>query len=301
MREVFNIVKKILQNRIMNFPDLTNQTAIVTGGGGLLGRVYATTLLEAGADVIIMDKIINEVKTIELLKKEYKVKNRKLKNLKFIQCDITNSIQIDHVFKKQEKSLKNLKILVNNASLVKQVGKDSLIDSYKPFLNMEQQNWEEYFSVDLTGNLLVTQKSIPFMQKNGGGSIINISSTYGILSPDQRLYRIFNEKLPKKIKRQGVRIEKPIGYSISKSGILNLTRFLATKFAIDGIRVNTLTLGGVFSENPSEFVKVYSERTPLKRMANRLEYAGPLLFLATEMSSYMTGSNLIVDGGWSAW
>ena len=104
-----------------------------------------------------------------------------------------------------------------------------------------------------------------------------------------------------KMKNQGIEIEKPIGYSISKSGILNLTRFLATKFAENKIRVNTLTLGGVYDDNPPEFVKDYSERTPLKRMANKEEYAGPLLFLASDMSSYMTGSNLIVDGGWSAW
>ena len=86
-----------------------------------------------------------------------------------------------------------------------------------------------------------------------------------------------------------------------KSGILNLTRFIATKFASDKIRVNTLTLGGVYDENPSSFVKAYSKRTPLNRMAKRQEYIGPLLFLASDMSSYMTGSNLVVDGGWSAW
>ena len=98
-----------------------------------------------------------------------------------------------------------------------------------------------------------------------------------------------------------IKIEKPIGYSISKSGTLNLTRFLATKFAENNIRVNTMTLGGVYDNNPTEFVKSYAERTPLGRMANKTEYAGPLLFLASDMSSYMTGSNLIVDGGWTAW
>ena len=166
---------------------------------------------------------------------------------------------------------------------------------------MEPNEWEEYFSVDLTGALLLCQKCIPLMKKNGGGSIINISSTYGILSPDQRLYDYFNKKLTLKEKKKGIRIEKPIGYSISKSGILNLTRFLATKFAKDRIRVNTLTLGGVYNKNPTEFVKEYSKRTPLGRMADRNEYAGPLLFLASDMSSYMTGSNLVVDGGWSSW
>ena len=139
------------------------------------------------------------------------------------------------------------------------------------------------------------------MKKNKGGSIVNISSTYGILSPDQRLYETFNKKLTAKQKKKGIVIEKPIGYSISKSGILNLTRFLATKFAEHGIRVNTLTLGGVYQNNPKQFVRAYSKRTPLGRMAKKNEYIGPLLFLASDMSSYMTGSNLIVDGGWTAW
>jgi len=281
--------------------NLTKSTAIITGGGGLLGRVYTATLLEAGAKVIIIDKKIDEDRICKIIKTESKLDQKKMDNLKLVECDITNSNQIDKTFSKLGKSLKNLKILVNNASLVKQVGKENLVDTYKPFLQMKPKDWEEYFSVDLTGTLLVCQKSIPHMQKNGGGSIINISSTYGILSPDQRLYKFFNKKLSKNMKNKGVKIEKPIGYSISKSGVLNLTRFLATKFAEDKIRVNTLTLGGVYDGNPSEFVKAYSEKTPLKRMANKEEYSGPLLFLASEMSSYMTGSNLIVDGGWSAW
>ena len=285
----------------MKLVNLEKSTAIITGGGGLLGRTYAATLLEAGAKVIIIDKKIDENKIKKMIKKEYKLSIEKIKNIKFIECDITDPIQVNESFIKLKKSLKNLKILVNNASLVKQVGKDDLVDTYKPFLKMKVNDWEEYFSVDLTGTLLICQKCIPYMKKNGGGSIINISSTYGILSPDQRLYKFFNKKLSKKMKNQGVEIEKPIGYSISKSGILNLTRFLATKFAENKIRVNTLTLGGVYANNPPEFVKDYSEKTPLKRMANKEEYAGPLLFLASDMSSYMTGSNLIVDGGWSAW
>ena len=285
----------------MKLVNLEKSTAIITGGGGLLGRIYTATLLEAGAKVIIIDKKIDENKIEKLIKKESKINQEKIKNIEFVECDITDPIQVNKNFIKIEKLLKNLKILVNNASLVKQVGKEDLVDTYKPFLKMKVEDWEEYFSVDLTGTLLICQKCIPHMKNNGGGSIINISSTYGILSPDQRLYKFFNKKLSKKMKNQGIEIEKPIGYSISKSGILNLTRFLATKFAENKIRVNTLTLGGVYADNPPEFVKDYSEKTPLKRMANKEEYAGPLLFLASNMSSYMTGSNLIVDGGWSAW
>ena len=281
--------------------DFSDKTVIITGGAGLLGRVYAVALLQTGAKVILFDKKIDKKKLLDKIKTESNIEQNKSNNLRVIKCDITNPKKVAEVFKKLDKLLHNLKILINNASLVKQVGNDNLLDDYKPFLKMKPQDWEEYFSVDLTGTLLVTQKTIPYMQKNGGGTIINISSTYGLLSPDQRLYKYFNKKLSTKEKKLGIKIEKPIGYSISKSGTLNLTRFLATKFAENNIRVNTMTLGGVYDNNPTEFVKSYAERTPLGRMANKTEYAGPLLFLASDMSSYMTGSNLIVDGGWTAW
>jgi len=274
---------------------LKDKTAIITGGTGLLGSVYTHSLLSLGASVIIIDKKIDKTKFIKNLVKEYNLTKEIINKIKFVKCDITNKKQIDKSFKKIRSNLKNLKVLINNASLVKQVGNDDLRDTYKPFLQMKQKDWEDFFSVDLTGTLLVTQKCIPFLQKNGGGSIINISSTYGILSPDQRIYESLSPKNSKQ------KIEKPIGYSISKSGVLNMTRFLATKFAEDKIRVNTLTLGGVYTNNPKTFVKSYSDKTPLRRMADKNEYAGPIIFLATDASSYMTGSNLVVDGGWSTW
>ena len=274
---------------------LKDKTAIITGGTGLLGSVYTHSLLSLGASVIIIDKKIDKTKFIKNLVKEYNLTKEIINKIKFVKCDITNKKQIDKSFKKIRSNLKNLKVLINNASLVKQVGNDDLRDTYKPFLQMKQKDWEDFFSVDLTGTLLVTQKCIPFLRKNGGGSIINISSTYGILSPDQRIYESLSHKNSKQ------KIEKPIGYSISKSGVLNMTRFLATKFAEDKIRVNTLTLGGVYDNNPKTFVKSYSNKTPLRRMADKNEYAGPIIFLATDASSYMTGSNLVVDGGWSTW
>ena len=274
---------------------LKDKTAVITGGTGLLGSVYTHSLLSLGASVIIIDKKIDKTKFIKNLVKEYNLTKEIINKIKFVKCDITNKKQIDKSFKKIRSNLKNLKVLINNASLVKQVGNDDLRDTYKPFLQMKQKDWEDFFSVDLTGTLLVTQKCIPFLRKNGGGSIINISSTYGILSPDQRIYESLSHKNSKQ------KIEKPIGYSISKSGVLNMTRFLATKFAEDKIRVNTLTLGGVYDNNPKTFVKSYSNKTPLRRMADKNEYAGPIIFLATDASSYMTGSNLVVDGGWSTW
>ena len=191
--------------------DLSNKTAIITGGAGLIGRVYTSALLQSGSNVIILDRKINKTKLTESIKKENKGISVNPKNLKLIECDITNPKNVKQTFKKMKPYLTNLKILINNASLVKQVKNSSdLVSAYKPFLEMIPHDWEEYLSVDITGSLLITQQVIPYMRKNHGGSIVNISSTYGILSPDQRLYDYFNKKLSKKEKNLGIKIEKPI-------------------------------------------------------------------------------------------
>ena len=213
---------------------LKNKIAIITGGNGLLGSTYSYGLHEAGAKIIVLDKKINKNKFFNFIKKEFNADLTNSQNIQFIECDITNKKSVDNSFKKISFDLNELEILINNASLVKQIGTDKLDSTYIPFLKMKKEEWEEYFSVDLTGTLHLCQKVIPYMQKNSGGSIINISSTYGILSPDQRIYSSLSEK-------NSEDIEKPIGYSVSKSGILNLTRFLVTKFASQNIRVNTLT------------------------------------------------------------
>ncbi len=125
------------------------------------------------------------------------------------------------------------------------------------------------------------------------GSIVNVSSIYGLLSPVQSLYDFRREA--------GETFVKPVAYSVSKSAVLNLTRYLATYWAASGVRVNTLTLAGVANDQPAEFVRAYAVRLPLGRMAEAREYVGAVVFLASDASSYVTGANLVVDGGWSAW
>jgi NAD(P)-dependent dehydrogenase (short-subunit alcohol dehydrogenase family) len=147
--------------------------------------------------------------------------------------------------------------------------------------------------VNVKGTLVPCQVIGAAMARAGRGSIVNVSSVYGLLSPVQELYDFR--------RRQGETFVKPVPYSVSKSAILNLTRYLATYWASDGVRVNTLTLAGVWNEQPQEFLDAYTARMPLGRMAEAHEVIGPVVFLASDASSYVTGSNVIVDGGWSAW
>ena len=153
--------------------------------------------------------------------------------------------------------------------------------------------WNESVAVDLTGMFLCSQAVARPMLEQKSGVIINICSTYGVVGPDQRLYERDDPTQQ--------RTYKPITYSVTKSAVLGLTRYLATYWSGKNIRVNALTLGGVFNEHDEEFVRRYSYRTPLGRMAEKSEYCGALLFVASDAASYMTGANLVVDGGWTAW
>ena len=271
-----------------NFYDLSQVNILITGSSGLLGSTYCKYFLKQGAHVIGIDKSI-DYKKFNLLSSEKK-------NLSLFECDITNEQQIKDLFKKNSKKFNKLTVLINNAAYLKQISSKNESDFYKDFLKSSKSDWEDFIAVDITGSLLISKYCIPIMKKNHGGKIVNISSIYGILSPDQRLYESIGNNGKRKSK-----IQKPIGYSISKSAIINLTRYLSTLYAKNNIRVNTLTLGGVYAKNPKSFVKAYSSRTPLARMAYKEEYCGPLHFLISDASSYMTGSNLIVDGGWSSW
>jgi len=288
-------LKKLTINNLFS---LKGKVALVTGANGILGTVYVSTLLNAGAKVIAIDKNKTDA-LVKSLKIDYYHNDVELENLHCFSLDITKEKEVASFFhdvlKNQSWFKGSLDILINNASLVKQVGNSDLSDAYDIFENQGAEDWDPYFKVDLIGALLMVKGSVVLMKSNGGGSIINISSTYGNVSPDQRLYDSLITP------ENNHRIEKPIGYSISKGAVLNMTRHLATLYASDGIRVNTLTPGGVFANNPESFVKEYSRRTPLGRMSSRTEYAGAVLFLSSDASSYVTGSNIVVDGGWTAW
>ena len=258
--------------------DVSKKTVIITGGSGFLGSQYAEGLSEVGANVVIADIDYKKCKELCVdLKKKFSTDPLSIK------LDLTKKNSIDYMVKSVLKKYKTIDVLINNAA---NQGNPKLRTT--PFEDFPLKDWNKAIDVNLTGVFLCCQKVGKVMKKQRKGVIINISSTYGLVAPDQRIYGSSGQN-------------SAAFYAASKSGILNLTRYLASYWQGTGIRVNTFSPGGVEKNQDPEFIKNYSERTPLGRMARKNEYVGPLLFLASDMSSYMTGSNLIVDGGWSAW
>jgi NAD(P)-dependent dehydrogenase (short-subunit alcohol dehydrogenase family) len=182
-------------------------------------------------------------------------------------------------------------LLVNNAAL--DSSPDAPPEEVGPFETYPEESFDRVMDVNVKGTLLCCQVVGGAMAREGRGSIVNVSSVYGLLSPQQDVYEFR--------RRGGEPFTKPVAYSVSKSAVLNLTRYLATYWAKEGVRVNTLTLAGVFDDQPPEFLEAYTARVPLGRMAEAREALGAIVFLASDASSYMTGANLVIDGGWSAW
>jgi len=182
-------------------------------------------------------------------------------------------------------------LLVNNAAV--DSPPDAPAEEVGPFESYPESSFDQVMDVNVKGTLLSCQVIGAAMAREGRGSIVNVSSVYGLLSPQQDVYEFR--------RRGGETFFKPVAYSVSKSAILNLTRYLATYWAKSGVRVNTVTLAGVFDDQPAEFLEAYTARVPLGRMAEARECLGAIVFLASDASSYVTGANLVVDGGWSAW
>jgi NAD(P)-dependent dehydrogenase (short-subunit alcohol dehydrogenase family) len=259
---------------------LKDKVAIVTGGNGQLGSQYVMALAQAGAKVAVFDLKDGLNEPLKKMSEEL--------TITYFKVDITQADQLKMALLEVEKKLGAPEILINNAALDNPPATTS--QDTASFEGYPLNLWEQVIKVNLTGVFLCCQVIGGRMAEKGKGSVINICSTYGLVSPDQRIY----QDLPQKF-------VKPVSYSATKSALLNLTRYLATYWAAKGVRVNTLTPGGVFNNQNEKFVQAYSFRTPLGRMAKTDEYNGAIIFLASDASSYMTGANLIIDGGWTAW
>lgn len=265
---------------------LKGQTALVTGGAGLLGKQFTRTLGEAGANVVIADQ--------DFIAAFDHAQQLRLSGIRAVtvKVDVTDpdavSAMIDHTVSE----FNGLDVVVNCAALDPKFDPQHMAaQSANAFENYSLQAWQASLDVNLTGVFLVCQAAARKMVQQGSGVIINISSIYGLAGPDQRIY-------PRVDGRQQF---KPVDYPVTKSAILGLTRYLAAYYAGTQIRVNALTPGGIFNDHDDGFVANYSAKAILGRMARVDEMNGALLFLASDASSYMTGANLIVDGGYTAW
>jgi NAD(P)-dependent dehydrogenase (short-subunit alcohol dehydrogenase family) len=255
--------------------DLDGRVAVVTGGMGQLGSVYVAGLAERGMRVAVFDIAGGDVP----------------KGVRAFEVDVTDRSSIESATREVEADWGVPHLLVNNAAL--DSPPDAPPEEVGAFETYPETAFDAVLDVDVKGAFLCCQSVGGAMAREGRGSIVNVSSIYGLLSPVQDLYDFRRER--------GEAFVKPVAYSVSKSAILNLTRYLATYWAKQGVRVNTLTLAGVWNDQPSEFLDAYAARVPMGRMLDAREALGAVVFLASDASSYVTGSNVVVDGGWSAW
>ena len=263
--------------------DLSNKVSLVTGGCGLLGQEHCKALLEKG--VIVYSGDIN-------LSENDRFFNEK--NYRQVYLDVTSEKSIRSILKQILDQENRLDILINNAAIDSKVGKKNSLE-FSRLENFSLLQWNKEIEVGLTGAFLCSKVFGNHFAQNGGGVILNIASDLSVISPDQRLY-LRDKNFDKK--NQPV---KPITYSVIKSALVGLTKYLSTYWLDGSVRVNALSPGGVFLDQPPEFVEKIEKLIPMGRMANINEYKAAIQFLCSDDSKYMTGQNIIIDGGRSVW
>jgi NAD(P)-dependent dehydrogenase (short-subunit alcohol dehydrogenase family) len=259
---------------------LDGRTVLITGGAGFLGQQWVAALLDAGATVVSVDrKIPKDDDPIARLTHE--------------QVDITDPRAVSELAERLSSAAVQVDVLVNNAAVDAAVSASGLAQGER-FEAFSIDRWHAEIAVGLTGAFLCSQAFGTLMAERGNGVIVNVGSDLGLVGPDQRLYRV--DGLP-----EGEQPVKPVTYSVIKTGLIGLTRYLATYWAHRGVRSNTLCLGGVARDQDPTFMARVSDRIPLGRMACEDEYGEAMVFLCSDASSYMTGSCLVLDGGRTAW
>ena len=270
--------------------DLTGRVAVITGGAGLLGAKHAEAIAELGGIPVIVD--INQINCEQVA--------AKIRNEFGVDCigtstDITDPKQVADLREHVLSELGRVDILVNNAANNPTVGSCGLDQVHPSRLEVfPVEIWNQDIAVGLTGAFLCAQALGPVMAGQGGGVILNIASDLALISPDQRLYR--QPDLP-----EYVQPVKPVTYSVVKSGLIGLTRYMATYWIEQGVRCNALSPGGVYVDQDDFFVQRLSQLIPMGRMAHKDEYKAAVTFLVSDASSYMNGANLVMDGGRTVW
>jgi NAD(P)-dependent dehydrogenase (short-subunit alcohol dehydrogenase family) len=261
---------------IVELSNLVNRRALVTGATGGLGRIFADTLAELGADLVLVDRPGSDFESLtSALVQRWGV------NIEVHVCDLEFKAQRADLMATLRKSGQGLNILVNNAAFV---GTSDLSGWGVPFEEQSIETWRRAIEVNLTAVFDLCQGMYPLLKESSGASIVNIASIYGMYGPDWSLY-------------EGMGMSNPAAYGASKGGLIQLTRWLATTIAPQ-VRVNAISPGGIFRNQPKEFVQRFETKTPLRRMATEDDFRGVIAYLSSDLSKYVTGQVLSVDGGW---
>ena len=264
---------------IKDMLNMEGRTCLITGACGKVGQALSFTLSEMDCNLVLLDHPNTNLKE---LKNQI---SKKFKNeVIFIACDLESSKEIDKVRPFIEKNFNSLDVLINNAAFV---GSSNLKGWATSLENQSLDTWRRAIEVNLTASFQLIQNTKTLLEKSSYASIINIGSIYGIYGPDLSIYENTN-------------MNNPAAYSVSKAGLLQLTRWMSTVLA-PKIRVNSISPGGIFRNQPEEFVNRYIQKTPLKRMGSENDIVGAVIYLSSNLSSWVTGQNIIVDGGWGVW
>ena len=263
---------------IKQLMDISGRTAVITGATGGLGQHIAEVIAEIGGDLILVDRPNSNYAPLKEKLEQYK------SNVECIDCDLEDE---DQRAKLSQEIIDNkfpVDVLINNAAFA---GSSNLKGWVVPFEEQTVHTWRRAIEVNLTASFDLSKALLPQLKTSGNGSIINIASIYGVTGPVHSMY-------------EGTDMGNPAGYSVSKGGLIQLTRWLSTSIAPE-VRVNAISPGGIFRNQPQKFVKRYEERTPLGRMASEEDFKGIIAYLASDMSKYVTGQNIKIDGGWTTW
>lgn len=265
-----------MSSLITELMDLSGRRALITGATGALGQVIADTLAQLGADLVLVDRPNSDFELIE-----QRIISQWSVDIQSIACDLENEEERNVMIDTVKSSGSELNILVNNAAFV---GTSDLQGWAVPFEEQSLVAWRRAMEVNLTAAFHLCQSFTSTLRDSQGGSIINIASIYGECAPDWKLYK-------------DTSLGNPAAYAASKAGLIQLTRWLATTIA-PKVRVNTISPGGIFREQPKIFIERYVEKTPLGRMASEDDLRGAITFLASDLSQYVTGQIMRIDGGW---
>jgi NAD(P)-dependent dehydrogenase (short-subunit alcohol dehydrogenase family) len=264
---------------IKKLMNLSGRKALVTGANGKLGRIISETLAELGADLFLVDLPSAEIEKLSNeLKKTYEI------TVEYYYCDLGDEIQRNKMTNYIIDNDIKMNIIINNAAFL---SGSELRGFETNFENQSIEAWRKVIEVNLIAVFDLCQKLSPILNNVDGANIINISSIYGVLAPNWDLY-------------DGLDMHNPAAYSASKGGLIQLSKWLSTKLA-PLIRVNCISPGGILRDQSDLFIKRYEKKTPLKRMATEEDFKGVIAFLSSDLSKYITGQNILVDGGWSVW